>query len=320
MTQGFGDGGFFAEGDGTGSMSSHISFIPALQAWRVAYGKDFYTPRPNAQWMTLKWIFLTVPTGDKSSLRKDFPERGAYPHNIWGRDDLSGGGYFGFGFGVAAEEQKAGMLWFYNQHLKAVDERKNTPFDAATCYPHHAILSFANWPFGMKERNPGEVIPHAYRDTKWGFYAWRNRWEDENDVVVSILTRASRGNMGAAGEKTLTVRAGRTQKWGAINGFTGDFNPAPDGSTILTTGDGSCLAIDFSGASGLDAMLVMIGPGAPSTGVVEAGAKKFSFLFLGAKAPTPQVQGDKVVIGKQTVGLANDKIVLGVFGGAKGAK
>jgi len=29
MTEGFGDGGFFAEGDGTGSMSSQIAFIPA---------------------------------------------------------------------------------------------------------------------------------------------------------------------------------------------------------------------------------------------------------------------------------------------------
>ncbi len=27
LTQGFGDGGFFVEGDGTGSMSSHISFL-----------------------------------------------------------------------------------------------------------------------------------------------------------------------------------------------------------------------------------------------------------------------------------------------------
>ena len=48
LSEGFGDGGFFAEGDGTGSMSSHIVFLTALQAWRVAGGKDFATSRPNA--------------------------------------------------------------------------------------------------------------------------------------------------------------------------------------------------------------------------------------------------------------------------------
>ncbi len=53
MTQGFGDGGFFGEGDGTGSMSSNIVFLPALQAWRVAAGRDFTTPRPNVGGQTI---------------------------------------------------------------------------------------------------------------------------------------------------------------------------------------------------------------------------------------------------------------------------
>ena len=29
LSEGFGDGGFFAEGDGTGSISSQLSFLPA---------------------------------------------------------------------------------------------------------------------------------------------------------------------------------------------------------------------------------------------------------------------------------------------------
>jgi hypothetical protein len=314
LTQGFGDGGFFAEGDGTGSMSSHIVFLPALQAWKVAAGKDFYNPRPNAQWAALKWIFLTVPTGSKSDLRLDFPERGAYAHNIWGRGDLSGAGYFSMAFGLAPDDQKAALLWFYDRHLRAVDEKAKTPLDATTPYPHHTILAFVNWPLGLKPVDPDEAIPHAYRDTKWKFYAWRNRWQDENDVVISILTETSRGNYSAKGENALTVCGmGKKMKWGTISGgFTGDYRPAADGSTVLATGDGSCLAIDFSGACGADAMLVMTGPGAPADHAVEAGGTRFSFLFLAKGAPpAPKAQGPKVVVGGQTVSFDGRRIVLG---------
>ncbi len=313
MTQGFGSGGFFAEGDGTGSMASHITFLTAIQAWRTAAGKDFYTPRPNAQWMMLKWFFLTALGGDPANLRASFPERGHYPHNIWARTGISGGGYFGIGFGVATEEQRAAILWFYNHSgVRDADARGGFGLDAPSGYPHHSVLSFVNWPVGMKERDPDEVLPHAYWDNRWHFYAWRNRWQDKNDVIISILTHPAKGNMGAAAERTLTVRhAGRKFKWGTITGgFKGEFAPARDGSTILTTGDGSCLAIDFSCASGADAMLVMTGPGAPAEGAVEAGGAKFSFLFLGGTAPRPKAEGNKVAVGKQTVRFDGKTIVL----------
>ena len=314
MTEGFGDGGFFAEGDGTGSMSSHIVFLSALQAWKTAAGKDFYTPRPNAQWMALKWFFLTVPKNGQM----DFPKRGAYDHNIWAREGISGGCYFGIGFGVATAEQRPAILWFYNHSgLKQIDEKQGTPFDTSTPYPHLAIVSFVNWPLGIEEKSPGGVIPHAYRDTKWGFYAWRNRWQDPDDIVISILTKTSKGNYSAKGEKSLTVWGlGKKMTWGTISGgFTGDYRPAQDGSTVLTTGDGSLLAIDFSKASGCDGMLVMTGPGAPKDNVLEAGGTAFSFLFLTkGEAPKPTAQGNKVAVGRQTVSLENRRIVLGVFG------
>jgi len=136
LTQGFGDGGFFLEGDGTGSMSSHIIFLPALQAWRVAGGKDFYTPKPNAQWTSLKWFFLTSLGGDPANLRAGFPERGAYPDNIWARSGLSGGNYFGIGFGLATEEQKAAILWFYNNSgVKDLDAKSGFGLDAPVPTP-----------------------------------------------------------------------------------------------------------------------------------------------------------------------------------------
>jgi len=309
LAEGFGDGGFFAEGDGTGSMSSHIVFLTALQAWRVAGGKDLVGPRPNAQWAALKWIFLTVPRGGKMDF---WPQRGGYPHNIWTRDGLSGGGYFAIGLGVANDEQKAALLWFYNHSgLKAQDERNGTPFDTISPYPHHSICSFVNWPFGLQEKSPGDVLPHACRDSKWGFYAVRNRWQDENDIVISVLTKNARGYIRAPADRGLQVAAfGRKFTWVKLSGDATHWQPAADGSAVLTMADGTSLAIDFSKASGADGLLVTTGQADGAK--VELGGTTLTFRFLTAgPEPKPQVQGDKVVIGEQTVSLKDGNLVLG---------
>ncbi len=313
LTEGFGDHGWFAEGDGTGCMSSNIAFIPGLQAWRVAGGKDFITPRPNAPWMTLKWVLLTIPRNGKP----DFPKRGAYPHNVWDRTGMSGGGTFSQGFGAVTEPEKTALLWFYNHGFKAADEKAGGPFDTINFYPGRAVLAFVNWPFGMQERNPVESVPPAIGDETFGFYMFRNRWKDENDIVVSVQTRNTRGWHKANTDGSVQVWGlGKKIKWGRVKTDIKDFRPATDGSGILTGADGTCLAVDFSKTSGADAMLVMTGPGAPGTDTVKLDNTTLSFLFLttGAK-PVPKVEGDKIVVGSQTVSLKDGKIVLGKMAG-----
>ena len=314
MTEGFGDHGWFAEGDGTGSMSSQIAFVPALEAWRGAGGLDFISPRPNGPWMTLKWIFLTVPNA-KGGM--DFPKRGAYPHNVWTRDGISGAGYFGEGFGGVTDAQRPALLWFYNHHLKAVDEKNATPFDTPSPYPHHAILAFVNWPFGMQGANPADCIPRAVCDTKFGFVMCRNRWQDSSDIVISVQTLSTRGWHKAGSSGAVEVWGlGRKQRWGNVRNGVKHFQAASDGSMSLTGADGTSLAVDFSKASGADAMLVMTGPGAPKENTVEAGPTRFSFKFLTAGGePKPKVEGDKVVVGDQTVTMKDGHIVLGKMAG-----
>jgi hypothetical protein len=258
--------------------------------------------------MTLKWIFLTVPRGGKM----DFPSRGAYPHNVWDRDGISGAGYFCEGLGGVTKQQKPALLWFYNHYLKELDEKGGTPLDTPSPYPHHSILAMVNWPFGLDERNPIECIPPAVMDKKYGVCMFRNRWQDENDIVVSVQTQNTRGWHKANTDGGVVVWTfGRKMKWGRMKTKVVDFQAAADGSGIVTGADGTCLAVDFSKASGADGMLVMTGPGAPGGDTVKLGDTTLSFLFLtGGKKPEPKAEGDHVVAGRQTVSIKDGKIIL----------
>jgi hypothetical protein len=311
LSEGFGDGGFFAEGDGTGSMSSQIVFLSALQAWKTAMGKDFINvERANARMMTLKWIYLTVMRNG----RPDFsPIRGGYGQNVWSRTTMSGAGYFAIGLGGVTEEQKAALLWYYNHFLLAGDEKAGAPYDTVSVYPHLSISAFVNWPLGMAERNPAQVLPLCYRDSVHGFYAWRNRWQDENDIVISILTSRTQGYMGAKAEGSLKVAAfGKKFDWGKFGGEVVNWSTSPHGETsVMTLHNGVSAGVDFTGASGADAMLVTTGAAEGQT--VKLGTVDVTFKFLTTdKEPTVRVDGTHAIVGKQDVSLKDRNLVFAV--------
>lgn len=320
VTEGFGDGGYFAEGDGTGSMASHIIYLTALQAWHTALGKDFVTPRPNVRWTALKYVLLTIPrTKDRiAGLRADFPERGGYPHNIWARaGGLSGAGYFSIGYRAVTPDEQAGLLWFYKTHIHAADEANKTPWDTPSPYPHHVILALVNTPFDLPPRNPAEVMPRNVRDTRHGFYGFRNRWQDENDIVISQLTRKSPARFAHGPDKQMAIwHHGKREAWGSIPASAKDWEPMADGSAIIGTAN-DWIAIDFSNASGAPGMIVATGSAAgPGGKTVTAGGTTFHFKFLTTgREPEPQVRADSVVIGDQTVSMENGKLRLGKTAG-----
>jgi hypothetical protein len=313
MTDGFGDGGFFAEGDGTGSMASLIVFLSALQGWRNAMGRDYFTvERPNARMLAIKWIYMTVVRDG----RPDFwPIRGGYGHNVWARHGKSGTGQFAIGLGSVLDEQKPALLWYYNHFLLAADEKAGAPYDTVCVYPHLAVSAFVNWPVGLKERNPAEVLPLCTRDSIHGFYVWRNRWQDENDIVISAYQGTGpKGFVSPpSAESSLKVVAfGKKFDWGKLDAEKAThWQPGPRGETsVLTTGGGVSLAVDFSKASGADAMLVITG--AAEGQKVKLGNTELTFKFLTAgQEPAVRVEGSKAVVGKQTVSIKAGNLVLG---------
>jgi lipopolysaccharide export system protein LptA len=77
--------------------------------------------------------------------------------------------------------------------------------------------------------------------------------------------------------------------------------------------DGNCLAVDFTGASGADTMLVTSAKADGQS--VKVGGKKLTFYFPTAKdAPRVKAEGDTAVVGKQKVMLKDGHVVFGTAG------
>jgi len=47
-------------------------------------------------------------------------------------------------------------------------------------YPHVAGQALISRPIDIEAGNPSTVLPLCCRDSSSSFYAWRNRWLDEN--------------------------------------------------------------------------------------------------------------------------------------------
>ncbi len=314
LTEGFGDGGFFAEGDGTGSMSSQIAFLSALQAWRNATGRDFINVgRPNARMLSLKWTYQTVVRGGQPDF---WPVRGKYQQNVWSRQGLSGAGYFAIGFGSVREGDRSAMKWYYDRFLAAADTEGGHPCDTASWYPHLAVCSFVNWPTEVEAKNPAHVLPHCYRDSKWGYYLWRNRWEDDNDTVISVLldrTEGFGGYLFSEPDKVIHLNSmGQHLQWGrAVTGPPRHWWVSPKSRcSSLTMADGTCLAVDFTGASGSDVMLVTTGPAEGTT--INLGGTPLTFYFPTTRSPLLVAEGQRALVGRQRITLEGGNLVLEV--------
>ena len=202
------------------------------------------------------------------------------------------------------------MLWYYNHNLKAVDEALGTPYDTVSAYPHLSVCAFVNWPFGLAPRNPAEVLPLCYIDEKAGFIAWRNRWQDLNDTLISVATGRTRGYHAAKADKAIQITSmGEHTEWGQIRsgGVVHWWKNEKGDESVFTMADGSSFAVDFTGKCGADVMLVTTGKAKGKS--VKLGAKKLTFLFPTTDTPpTPEVNEDKVIVGKRVISLDGDNL------------
>jgi hypothetical protein len=185
------------------------------------------------------------------------------------------------------------------------------------------MLALINWPTfaGVAEKDPAEVMPKVTRDRLYEYFVFRNRWQDKDDVVTTVLIRQPDG-----------TRPREVMVWGLglhlslgepeRNAPVRHFRAGRDGSGVLSAGK-FALAVDYSGSSGADALVVSVGNTVKTdtasdkamVSTVTAGATTYNVLTLSStgRHPTPKAEGDRLVIGGQTVTFADGVLTLGKF-------
>jgi hypothetical protein len=229
---------------------------------------------------------------------------------------MSGAAYFALGMAAVAPAERGTLQWCYDRFLAEADAAAGTPYDTASVYPQYAVAAFVNWPVGESSRDPNELLPLVYRDATSGFFCWRDRWQDGNDTVITVLTNEVRGYMGAKADRALALNSrGRQLHWGTVTeGPVRFWSASPRGQTSsLTLADGTGFAVDFSGASGADLMLVTTGKAEGQT--VRAGGTEFTFFFPHTdRPPMVRVEGDAAVVGRQRVTINRGNLELAAAG------
>jgi hypothetical protein len=342
LFEGQGDRAYFHEGPGPGQINTDTALVPFVFAARQAWGRD-YTTRADVRWLALQWAMLLVQIQGGKPYYPAATEGGSYGGPYFERHGLSRGGQFVQGFGILPPAEQQALLWSYNTYVapteKATYGDRIAPGNALTCdvitYPHRAALALATWPMGIPPANPATVLPKATYDSRMGFFMFRNRWQDSDDILVSFVTNA-RGdapndlNVWAFGDRQFFgwVDRGLPVYWGA----------ALDGSAVLGLGTRTHIAVDFTKTSGADAVIVRLSAGgdwpkragkgdaisgkpAASGGKVQLTAldlagTKAEVLTLAADSKHPQaaVANGAITVGAQTFTFTDGKIAIAKCG------
>jgi len=320
LTAGFGDGGFFAEGPGPGHLAANGALVPFFQALKISQGRDYINSgRPNVPSLTTHWIYELLPGPDG---RPIYPCRKPSSYGSENFLGYNGGvthaGWFSQGFGAIPDAQKPALLWVYNHFVAGADANRRDTLNM----PHRAVLALVNWPIGVAEKNPAEILPRTHVDRIHGWYVFRNRWQDADDIVVSAWFGAGpQGHINVGGGNVLVWGMGERITFASLpRAMTSFYEAKPDGSGVVSAG-GVSLAVDFSGKSGAEALLVRVSDEKPKDAAlkgtmarmttVEAGANTFQILTL-TKGPHPEVKvdGNRVRIGARVVSFDGKKLVM----------
>jgi hypothetical protein len=344
--KGMGDTGWFWEGPGPGQIASDTSFIPMLQAFRIAAGKDYPAGMPGPRALVERWIgwlMLRPETAQPIYANTETSwSMGGYGGRTFGRYGLTRGGSFAQGFGLFTHpDDKAALLWTYKNIVEPSEQKDYTDYQLngkpsydAINLPHRAVLSFINWPIGLAPKNPEGITPKTRGDKSRMGYCWfRNGWKDKDDIFVGVQmgSRGSgggggrgkgRGGGGGGAEDIAVWGLGERHAFGPISrhGAPDGYQGYQDGSGFVSSQE-TAVAVDFSRASGADGVVIVLGAAAASYRLTgnKQGKSKFTSVQLGGKPcgvlvlsasgkfPDAVAGGDKLTVGDQTFTLAGGK-------------
>lgn len=112
-------------------------------------------------------------------------ESGINMNNFGGGNQPLGNYLLALGFNTAADIYKPALLWVWNL-LLGLDRSKLQGLKSS----HKIAFTLINYPLEMQPKHPSQVLPLVIQDSQKGGYIFRNRWQDENDIIAQIYLKS----------------------------------------------------------------------------------------------------------------------------------
>jgi hypothetical protein len=173
--QALGDIGWNHEGEGY-TQHSYRSVLPFAHAYRNVTGHELVAAgKFNTAF--LGYVGRTVAGHEAVRMQGFAPGGGPLGVDNWAR-----------GFGLVAESFKPVCLWTWNRTQAVADAGNLKSLDqpVAELDPMSAAFRFVNYPVTMTEQNPGTVRDRIVADRDRGGFVFRNRWQDDDDIVATF--------------------------------------------------------------------------------------------------------------------------------------
>jgi hypothetical protein len=202
---------------------SYRAVLPFAHCYRNALGADL-VGRPNLRMVLPRYAGQTIFRDDGAWLQSYGPGGSALGVDGYAR-----------GFALTPDELKPAVLWAWNRTQKLADEDKlHGPYLTEDFLdPMSAAFMLVNYPAagGMVEENPAKALPKILLDDWKGGFAFRNRWQDGDDIVATIYLNWNFAGAEWYGDETGDFRiSGLGNDWavrGAGWGCTGEKTPIP---------------------------------------------------------------------------------------------
>lgn len=172
MQNGYGSLG--ASQEGMGYIEYGVSFLlKAVYAAASAGDSTLFKEAQKHEWWRLAMYAESFQPFERKFLMTGVAGSGAYNE-----------GFASLLLNQVPESQLPYYTWWYDRHMGT-----QAPYPAAEKFDNHragTIWAIIYYPIDHTSLDPTNVFPIATADDH-GYYFFRNRWQDENDILLSLM-------------------------------------------------------------------------------------------------------------------------------------
>lgn len=165
-----GDAGFGTEGDHYTTEPFILTLFPFFTGYYHVKGKKFEAENSNLIQLLPNYLMRIVPRNK------------SYPIPSYGRHrHYPEGSLFAMGMGTVPTEFLPAVMWVFEHYW---GEKGDRSFGIKNSLD--AIFLLVDYPRNLAIKNPSKIFDKVFCDEEKGFYVFRDKWKNKNDLVASI--------------------------------------------------------------------------------------------------------------------------------------